>query len=168
MLTVNTSPGLTHITLTVYRQLKMLQLGPSWNARKLTTSHPFLENFIGCPFRNVHPTQTSFYHKQVIHGNTPLYLSDFLHIYTPSHPLRSASRSLLGVPRPRDSKTKRYVQRAFRHVSPPLWNALPGGTKERDSIQSFRVSLKTLLQLLSPSSDCDSGCGDSTNLLCCW
>ena len=38
--------------------------------------------------------------------NADLYLSELLHLYTPSRPLRSALRSLLDIPRPRDSKTK--------------------------------------------------------------
>ena len=54
-----------------------------------------------------------------------------------------SSRSLLDVPGPRDSKTKRYGQRAFRYVTPSLWNVLPESIKEKDSIQSFRPSLKT-------------------------
>ena len=78
-----------------------------------------------------------------VHDNTPLYLSDLLQKHNPSRLLRSASRSLLDVPRPRDSKTKRYGQRAFRYVAPSLWNVLPENIKEKDSIQSFRPSLKT-------------------------
>ena len=61
----------------------------------------------------------------------------------PSRPLRSASRSLPDVPRPRDSKTKRYGQRAIMYIAPSLWNALPGGIRQSDSIQSFKTSLKT-------------------------
>ena len=78
-----------------------------------------------------------------VHDNTPLYLSDLLQKHNPSRLLRSASRSLLDVPGPRDSKTKRYGQRAFRNVAPSLWNVLPESIKEKDSIQSFRPSLKT-------------------------
>ena len=78
-----------------------------------------------------------------VHDNTPLYLSDLLQKHKPSRLLRSASRSLLDVPGPRDSKTKRYGQRAFRYVAPSLWNVLPENIKEKDSIKSFRPSLKT-------------------------
>ena len=77
-----------------------------------------------------------------VHDNTPLYLSDLLQKHNPSRLLTSASRSLLDVPGPRDSKTTRYGQRAFRNVAPSLWNVLPESIKE-DSIQSFRPSLKT-------------------------
>ena len=78
-----------------------------------------------------------------VHDNTPLYLSDLLQKHNASHLLRSVSRSLLDVPGPRDSKTKRYSQRAFRYVAPSLWTVLPESIKEKDSIQSFRPSLKT-------------------------
>ena len=78
-----------------------------------------------------------------VHGNAPLNLSELLHFYSPSHPLRSVSRFLLDVPRPRDSKIKQYGQWTFRYVAPSLWNALPGDIRESDSIQSFKTSLKT-------------------------
>ena len=71
------------------------------------------------------------------------FSDELLHFYTPSRPLRSDSRSLLNVPRPRISTLKRYGHRAFRYAAPSLWNALPGGIRERDSIQSFKASLKT-------------------------
>ena len=95
------------------------------------------------------PIQKLIHHKilsatyRSVHDNTPLYLSDLLQKHSPSRLLRSASRSLLDVPGPRDSKTKRYGQRAFRYVAPSLWNVLPENIKEKDSIQSFRPSLKT-------------------------
>ena len=40
--------------------------------------------------------------------------------------------------------TVRYGQRAFGFVAPSLGNALPGGIRESDSIQSFKASSKTL------------------------
>ena len=79
------------------------------------------------------PIQKRICHKIIsatyrsVHDNTPLYLSDLLQKHNLSRLLRSASRSLLDVPGPRDSKT----------------NFLPESIKEKDSIQSFRPSLKT-------------------------
>ena len=78
-----------------------------------------------------------------VHDNTPLYLSDLLQKHNPSRLVRSASRSLIDVPRPRDSKTKLYGQRGFRYVALSLWNVLLESIKEKDSIQSFRPLLKT-------------------------
>ena len=98
----------------------------------------------------IHPSiQKQICHKilsatyRSVHDNTPLYLSDLLQKHNPSCLLRSASRSLLDVPGPRLSKTKRYGQRAFRYVAPSLWNVLPKSIKEKDSVQSLRPSLKT-------------------------
>ena len=53
-----------------------------------------------------------------IHENLPLYLSELISPYTPSHSLQSASESFLAVPGPKDCKTKRYGQRTFRHIIP--------------------------------------------------
>ena len=56
------------------------------------------------------PIQKRIRHKIIsatyrsVHNNTPLYLSDLLQKHNPSRLLRSASRSLLDVPGPRDSK----------------------------------------------------------------
>ena len=52
-----------------------------------------------------------------VHGNASPYLSEHLHFYTPSHLLRSASRSILDVQRPKDSKTKWYGQQSSRYVA---------------------------------------------------
>ena len=115
------------------------------------------------------PIQKRLLHKilsatyRSVHDNTPLYLSD-LQKHNPSRLLRSASRSLLDVPGPRDSKTKRYGQRAFRYVAPSLWNVLPESIKEKDSIQSFRPSLKT--HLIKPRDDSQCDCVRASALVC--
>ena len=134
------------------KQIKRLQAVQNAAARtvmkckKQITSLPFLGSFTGFLSRNGSATKkkkkfSATYRS--VHDNTPLYLSDLLQKHNPSRLLRSASRSLLHVPGPRDSKTKRYGQRASRYVAPSLWNVLPESIKEKDSIQSFRPSLKT-------------------------
>ena len=132
---------LKHI-LNAFRQHKMQQLELLQNVK---TDHikPILRQLHWLPVhdRTHHKVLSATYLS--VHGNAPLYLSELLHFYTSSRPVRSASRSLLDVPRPRDSKLKRYGQRAFRYVAPSLWNALPGGIRESDFIQSFKASLKT-------------------------
>ena len=107
--------------------------------KKKITSLPFLDSFTGFPSRNGSATKLSATYRSV-HDNTPLYLSDLLRKQNPSHLLRSASRSLLDVPGPRDSKTKRYGQRAFRYVAPSLWNVLPESFKEKDACTPFSLS----------------------------
>ena len=129
--------------------IKRLQAAQNAAARTVTkcgkTDHitPTLEQLHWLPVHDrIHHKVLSATYLSV-HGNAPLYPSELLHFYTPSRPLRSASRSLLDVPRPRDSKTKRYGQRAFRYVAASVWNALPGGIRKSDSFQSFKASLKT-------------------------
>ena len=93
--------------------------------QKQTTSLPFLDSFNGFPSRNRSATKLSLLRTgQFMITPPPLYLSDLLQKHNPSRLLRSASRSLLDVPGPRDSKTKRYGKRAFRYVAPSLWNVL--------------------------------------------
>ena len=101
--------------------------------KRKITSLPFLGSFIGFPSRNGSATKLSL----PLTGQFMITaLSDLLQKHNPSRLLRSASGS-------RNSKTKRYGQRAFRYVAPSLWNGLPESIKENDSIQSFRPSLKT-------------------------
>ena len=133
--------------LNVYRQCKMLLQELSWNAKKKKKKKGHITPIL----KQLHwlPIQKQICHKilsatcRSVNDNTPLYLSDLLQKHNPSRLLRSASRSHLDVPGPRDSKTKQYGQRSFRYVAPSLWNVLPESIKEKDSIQSFRPSLKT-------------------------
>ena len=85
-----------------------------------------------------------------VHGNAALFLSELLHFYTTSRPLRSASKSLLNhVPRPR---TRGYDQRAFRRVASTLRNALPVSGSVRngsDSTQLWFSPSKLLWRLIS-------------------
>ena len=91
--------------------------------------------------------------------------------HTPSRLLMSAFRSVLGVPRPRDSKVKRCGQRTFRYVAPSLWDVLPESIKEKDPSESFRVSLKTHFTHCQ-SSRCDGSahatvCGGHSHWCAC-
>lgn len=73
----------------------------------------------------------------------PVYLSDLLHIYTPSRQLRSSSdtRTLCIS----SARTKSFGQRCFSYQSPLLWNSLPQEIRYAESSQSFKSSLKTYL-----------------------
>ena len=88
------------------------------NKNRSHHSHnPFLDSFIGFPSRNRSATKFSLPltgQFMITPPSTSLIFSKNTTL------LRSASRSLLDVPGPRDSKTKRYGQRAFRYVAPSL------------------------------------------------
>eukprot|EP00745_Piridium_sociabile_P040659 TRINITY_DN786_c0_g1_i8.p1 TRINITY_DN786_c0_g1~~TRINITY_DN786_c0_g1_i8.p1 ORF type:complete len:1132 (+),score=124.07 TRINITY_DN786_c0_g1_i8:119-3397(+) len=78
-----------------------------------------------------------------VSGSGPEYLSDLLHIYTPSRQLRSSSDTrLLRIPHVR---TKTYGQRSFSHQAPTTWNRLPDNLRHSDSLASFKSGLKTHL-----------------------
>ncbi len=79
---------------------------------------------------------------RALHGQTPEYVSDLLHTYVPSRPLRSADLGLLIVPHTR-LKTK--GDRALASVAPRWWNALPKDLRAAPSIDIFKRQLKTLL-----------------------
>ena len=116
----------------------------SRRARFLLCSLDLTHHVTGCPFMTASAIQFFLPHTcQFMETLLSTSLSSF--ISTP--PLRPASRSLIDVSRPRDSKATRYGQRTLRNVAPSLWNALPRGIKESDSFH-FNASLKTFLQLL--------------------
>ena len=78
-----------------------------------------------------------------LNGLAPFYLSDLISTYVPSRSLRSASLSLLHVPR---SNQKTYGDRAFAVAAPRLWNALPIQMRQPGTaLDTFKGSLKTLL-----------------------
>ena len=78
-----------------------------------------------------------------LNGLAPFYLSDLISTYVPSRGLRSASLSLLHVPR---SNQKTYGDRAFAVAAPRLWNALPIQMRQPGTtLDTFKRSLKTLL-----------------------
>jgi hypothetical protein len=75
----------------------------------------------------------------------PVYLSELLHLYTPSRQLRSsADTKLLRIPTVR---TKSFGERSFSYQGPFLWNKLPQFLRYFESANSFRQSLKTHLFL---------------------
>jgi len=75
-------------------------------------------------------------------GSAPSYISELLHKYVPVRTLRSSTKSLLQVP---STKTITYGQRAFSSAGPRLWNSLPESLKTKNTIGSFKASLKTYL-----------------------
>ncbi len=77
-----------------------------------------------------------------LHNLAPVYLSELLHLYTPSRSLRSRDQALLVVPRVR---LKRRGERAFAVAGPRLWNALPLEIRMAPSLSVFKSLLKTYL-----------------------
>ena len=78
-----------------------------------------------------------------ITGTAPSYLCDCLQLYTPSRTLRSASDTLnLQIPCTRLSTVG---SRAFSVFGPSTWNDLPLHLRQKPSLDSFKLNLKTFL-----------------------
>ena len=78
-----------------------------------------------------------------INGSSPTYISELLHIYTPSPTLRSSSDSrMLKI---QQYKRKTHGFRTFTYFGPYVWNSLPQNIKQCSTLPSFKTKLKTFL-----------------------
>ena len=110
-----------------------------------------------------------------LNNSAPIYLSNSLHIYTPSRSLRSASDSLcLHIPR---TKLSTFAPHSFSSYGPSTWNTLPHPLHLKLSFSSFQSALKIhlfqpfqhflfLFTYTSPLLTYPSGC--QTSLVCGW
>ena len=76
-----------------------------------------------------------------LHQNNPPYLHDLISKYIPARTLRSTDKFLLNTKR---TNTK-IGGRAFSAAAPDTWNALPTDIKLTDSLNKFKIDLKTHL-----------------------
>ena len=79
---------------------------------------------------------------QAVHNLAPMYITDLISVYEPGRQLRSASRSLLTVPR---HNLERFGRRGFSLNAPHLWNDLSDNLRLIDSVVLFKQHLKTHL-----------------------
>ncbi len=78
---------------------------------------------------------------KALHGEAPVYLSDMLCVHCPTRQLRPEGRTnLLKVPR---TRRKTLGTRSFHYYAPDLWNQLPVDIRKEDSIDRFKILLKT-------------------------
>ena len=104
--------------------------------------HLSSELFTGCPPKHV--SIISFQRGHSFFSDTaPVYLSDLLHVYSPSRQLRFSSDSrILRIPY---IKIKTFGNRSFSHASPSVWNSLPREITHIQSTTAFKTALKTHL-----------------------
>jgi len=69
----------------------------------------------------------------------PPYLRNLLNPYRPSRSLRSANRNLLLIP-PHNTN---FSRRAFSFAAPTVWNKLPTGIRDSNTLHTFKHRLKT-------------------------
>ena len=78
-----------------------------------------------------------------VSGSGPPYLSELLHVYTPSRTLRSSSDTrMLEI---QQYKRKTHGFRTFSCFGPHIWNSLPQDLIYCSSLSSFKAKLKTFL-----------------------
>ena len=78
-----------------------------------------------------------------INGSGPAYLSELLHVYTPSRTLRSSSDTrILEI---QQYKRKTHGFRTFSCFGPHIWNSLPQHLRHCSTLSSFKAKLKTFL-----------------------
>ena len=78
-----------------------------------------------------------------INGSGPAYLSELLHVYTPSRTLRSSSDTcMLEI---QQYKRKTHGFRTFSCFGPHIWNSLPHDLRHCSTLSSFKAKLKTFL-----------------------
>ena len=82
---------------------------------------------------------------KIISHQAPIYLSELLHLYTPSRQFRSSTYTrVFRIP---SFRTKSCGQRSFSYHVPIIWNQLPVSVRHSTSVSSFKSSLKTFLFL---------------------
>ena len=79
---------------------------------------------------------------KALNGLAPAYISNLLSKQNYSRSLRSSTKELLVVPK---SRLKTYGDRSFSVAAPKLWNNLPLDIRKSNSVQGFKVALKTHL-----------------------
>ena len=75
-----------------------------------------------------------------INGSGPAYLSELLHVYTPSYPLRSSSDTHMLKIQQYKCKSHRFL--AFSCFGPHIWNSLPQDLRHCSIPSPFKAKLK--------------------------
>ncbi len=125
-----------------------LQIVQNAAARVLTRSRkydhitPILQSLHWLPIKFRISYKILLFAYKALNDLAPMYLTNLLSRYNPTHSLRSQNSGLLVVPRIAKS-TK--GGRTFSYLSPKLWNSLPDNVWGSDTLTLFKSRLKTHL-----------------------
>ena len=104
---------------------------------------PFLQQLHWLPISERIKYKTACMCYKVITGSAPSYLSELLHLYSPSRSLRSSSDTrMLKIQR---FNRKTHGFRTFSQFGPYIWNNLPQDIRHSATLSSFKSQLKTFL-----------------------
>ena len=88
-------------------------------------------------------SQAAFLKSHCHTGSAPSYLSELLHLYSPSRSLRSSSDTRMLKLQRFNRKTHGF--HTFSHFGPHTWNNLPQDIRHSATLSSFKSQLKTFL-----------------------
>ena len=145
------SHGLTTATVSSWVQLilssnlsrkyrTLLQDVFSWHP-VTTTQHLSWKNCTGFPFQNVLSIKSLVCVSVLISGSGPAYLSELLHVYTPSRTLRSSSDIRMLEIQQYKRKTHGFCN--FACFGSHIWNSLLQDLRHCATLSSFKAKLKT-------------------------
>ena len=130
-------------------QLKRLQTVQNYAARiifmKKKTDHvtPLLIRLHWLPIKARIDYKSATIVFKCLHNLAPQYLADLIHLKPNPRSLRSSNdTTILAIEK---NKSKSYGDRTFEFFGTKLWNSLPRQLREKDTLQSFKTSLKTFL-----------------------
>ena len=110
---------------------------------------PILRHLHWLPVRSRIFYKTACLCFNAITSTTPAYLSDLLHLYSPSRSLRSSA--VTGLLKILLWKCKTKGDRAFPYFGPSVWNSLPLPIRNATATDTFKSALKTYLVNLKES-----------------
>ena len=137
----------TQHSVTQWQNTALIRTVTVYNTQSFSDSIHLVysELFTDCPYKQV--LSISIKLSTLCHSffsdTAPVYLSDLLHVYSPSRQLRSSSdsRTLCIL----HTKIKTYGQSSFSHAAPSVWNSLPHDIRHIQSVTAFKTALKTHL-----------------------
>ena len=104
------------------------------------TPNPMLHSLPWLPIEQRIEYKLSLLCFKIISHQAPIYLSELLHLYTPSRRLHSSTDTrVFRIP---SFRTKPRGQRSFSYQAPVIWNLLPVSDRHSTSVSSFKSSLK--------------------------
>ena len=105
-------------------------------ASRRSHTTPLLRRLHWLPVRHRITYKIALLTFKCLNNLSPSYLSDLVSLYQPSRSLRSASTSMLCVPRIR---LERVGGRSFTYAAPTMWNSLPLSLRNESSLSSCLI-----------------------------